>query len=71
MIEAVLQDGDLEVVLEDGIKETVLVIGPQGPKGDTGPGLPEGYTADFTTNPGFITYFFEGVATKKVRLLDL
>jgi hypothetical protein len=71
VIEALLQDGDLEVVLEDGIKETVLVIGPPGPKGDTGAGLPEGYSADFTTNPGFITYFFEGVAIKKIRLLDL
>jgi hypothetical protein len=65
MSELALQDSLAELILDDGETETLIA------DSFVATGMPIGYTVDFTTNLGFITYFLNGTAIKKIRLLDL
>jgi hypothetical protein len=65
MSELALQDSLTELILDDGETETIIA------DSFIATGMPIGYTVDFTTNLGFITYFLNGTAIKKIRLLDL
>ena len=65
MSEIALLDSLAEIVLDDGEVETVIA------DSFVATGMPVGYTLDFTTNLGFVTFFQNGTAIKKIRLLDL
>ena len=65
MSEIALLDSLAETVIDDGEVETVIA------DSFVATGMPIGYTVDFTTNLGFITYFLNGTPIKKIRLLDL
>jgi hypothetical protein len=65
MSELALQDSLAELILDDGETETLIA------DSFVATGMPIGYTIDFTTNLGFITYFLNGTPIKKIRLLDL
>lgn len=65
MSEIALLDSLAEIVLDDGENETVIA------DAFVATGMPVGYTLDFTTNLGFVTFFQNGTAIKKIRLLDL
>ncbi len=65
MSEIALQDSLAELIIDDGDNETVIA------DSFVATGMPIGYTLDFTTNLGFVTFFQNGTAIKKIRLLDL